>query len=1317
MKGADGVHDGSITFSTALDNAQLEKDLARLTKKIQKKEQEVADLRVKRDEGREKSLFDAAALDAEKAKLQEIEDRMADIRAMAKDKSLSPQARDEAKALLPSVQEELSGQKARVNALQSEWNKLENSIDRYDKSLEGAEAALDRQKEEAGYLQRQIDEADQARADALASAEVADRHIVELNRELLELKARQQELEQAGVGLGYQEYDRNAARIAEVTKELKGYQKALSETSTENIKAPIDRASLAAERMNSVLAKSKDLLGTAVSMASKALKTVGGAILGTAKKAALLAAHLNVFSKLSDSLHGKFKRLGRTIKSALVFSVIYKGLSLVRDQMGAYLTVNTEFSNALRRLRGILLTAFQPIYEVVVPALTAMINVLARAIAVVSQFFAALFGKMASQAQANAKDLYEQANATKAAGGAAEEASKQIASFDEINQLQGSKSAGGGGSVEVDNGPLFDWEYEDAPFNSWGEAFNAFLDKLLGGIPKLEASLDAFAHWLNGFTEKLYDMFTFPGVSGKVEQLGRDLANAFNGLVSKINWYQLGQAMGAGLDLALQFLTESIYAFEWVALGASLAAMIDGLVAEIDWYDFGRLLWAGFKIGLETLAGFLLGLDMPELAQAASNVVLGFFDEMKDTIDRIPWDDIGRQIVSFFASIDWSGIFQAVYDAFSAALDALSGSIIGGLNGLGDQLDMSGITDPLVELVQGVHDFIKAIVSDTRDWISSLDMEPLSGAFQRLLEAISPLVSTISDGLLWAYENVLLPLASWTIEEAAPTLLSALAQALDFLRIVLEKLQPVAQFIWNDILQPVAGFAWDVISGALEAITNTLQKLTDLLAGNTTFSDFIDSLAPGEAVILGIAAAIGVMGAAFAVSSAISVAGGLIAAAVTAIGVALEFLMSPVGVIIAVVAALAAGFTLLYQHVEPFREFVDGIIEWAGNLIPGIVEGIESAWDGFMEWWDGLWTGVVEAFKDFFGIHSPSTLFSEFGVNLIAGLLNGLSDKWLDITNFFVDKVKELSESFSEAWKNITDMASKAWDNIKTSWKSAGEWFNKTVVEPAKKFFTDLWDTAKKLASDAWDGVQSVWSVVADWFNDTVICPISDLFGNMRDTIREIADAAWGAVTKIWGAASEWFKTNVTQPLLDALNGVIEFLTGVFTADIEKVFSGIRSIVDSAISFVSGLIKGFIDLVGGAISALLEFIGLSSKASSVDPPSGSSDSSVGGGRMSTRAMPDISTLNIPALAQGAVIPPNREFLAVLGDQKSGTNIETPLSTMVQAFKQAMREGGHGGDRPITVILQVDRRELGRLVYEVNSEETQRVGVRLTEAKR
>lgn len=68
--------------------------------------------------------------------------------------------------------------------------------------------------------------------------------------------------------------------------------------------------------------------------------------------------------------------------------------------------------------------------------------------------------------------------------------------------------------------------------------------------------------------------------------------------------------------------------------------------------------------------------------------------------------------------------------------------------------------------------------------------------------------------------------------------------------------------------------------------------------------------------------------------------------------------------------------------------------------------------------------------------------------------------------------------------------------------------------------------------------------------------------------------------------------------------------------------------------------------------------------------------------------------DIPALASGAVIPPNRKFLAVLGDQKSGTNVEAPLSTIKQAVMEAMAQGSR---EPINVNLVVDGKTLARVV--------------------
>ena len=90
----------------------------------------------------------------------------------------------------------------------------------------------------------------------------------------------------------------------------------------------------------------------------------------------------------------------------------------------------------------------------------------------------------------------------------------------------------------------------------------------------------------------------------------------------------------------------------------------------------------------------------------------------------------------------------------------------------------------------------------------------------------------------------------------------------------------------------------------------------------------------------------------------------------------------------------------------------------------------------------------------------------------------------------------------------------------------------------------------------------------------------------------------------------------------------------------------------------------------------------------------------------------LGRVSIPRLAQGAVIPPNREFLAVLGDQKQGTNIEAPLQTIVDAFNIALQGNANYGGGNTEIVLEIDGRELGRAVVEQGDRENRRIGTRL-----
>ena len=87
----------------------------------------------------------------------------------------------------------------------------------------------------------------------------------------------------------------------------------------------------------------------------------------------------------------------------------------------------------------------------------------------------------------------------------------------------------------------------------------------------------------------------------------------------------------------------------------------------------------------------------------------------------------------------------------------------------------------------------------------------------------------------------------------------------------------------------------------------------------------------------------------------------------------------------------------------------------------------------------------------------------------------------------------------------------------------------------------------------------------------------------------------------------------------------------------------------------------------------------------------------------------VSSLRVPRLAQGAVIPPNKEFLAVLGDQTSGTNVEAPLSTIKQAVSEVLATMGGAGVGNQQIVLEIDGRELGRSSISQSQREMSRIG--------
>nr|DAR69166.1 MAG TPA: minor tail protein [Caudoviricetes sp.] len=255
----------------------------------------------------------------------------------------------------------------------------------------------------------------------------------------------------------------------------------------------------------------------------------------------------------------------------------------------------------------------------------------------------------------------------------------------------------------------------------------------------------------------------------------------------------------------------------------------------------------------------------------------------------------------------------------------------------------------------------------------------------------------------------------------------------------------------------------------------------------------------------------------------------------------------------------------------------------------------------------------------------------------------------------------------------------------------------KNIIDGFGKFFKGVFTGDMKLAVEGikqiWEGMKQTWNAIVNSIKDA---------WNMFITWLQSKSPLLASIFQTYGK----FVSDVYKNIKDILKGVIDFIVGVFTGDWTKAWQGVteifRGIWNNIVAIIEAAINFIIDGINLLISALntihFEIPGWVPLI---------------GGKSFGISIPLVSQVALPRLAEGAVIPPNREFMAVLGDQKSGTNIETPLETMVQAFKQAMNESG---GRSQTIILQLNGREFARAVYKANNEETQRVGVRLAGVK-
>ena len=250
--------------------------------------------------------------------------------------------------------------------------------------------------------------------------------------------------------------------------------------------------------------------------------------------------------------------------------------------------------------------------------------------------------------------------------------------------------------------------------------------------------------------------------------------------------------------------------------------------------------------------------------------------------------------------------------------------------------------------------------------------------------------------------------------------------------------------------------------------------------------------------------------------------------------------------------------------------------------------------------------------------------------------------------------------------------------------------------------------------------------IVANW--DAIWNAITGTFNAIIDWVKTYGLLVLGIILCLTGAGIplgialiiKWAKEGaengvpLATAILDKVKEIWASIKAFWDRNIAPVFTA-KFWLDLAKNCGNGLISGFENAINGIISLFEKMInwivGALNKIS-FDVPDWVP---LIGGKTFGFNIPEVKfgRVSIPRLAQGAVIPPNREFLAVLGDQKQGMNIEAPLQTIVDAFNIALAQNGnYNGGGNTEVVLEIDGREFGRAVVEQGNKESRRIGTRL-----
>lgn len=431
-------------------------------------------------------------------------------------------------------------------------------------------------------------------------------------------------------------------------------------------------------------------------------------------------------------------RLGSLVSGALVFNLISAGLRNMMSYFGKALKSNDAFRQSMARLKGALLTAFQPIYEAVVPALISLMNVLTAVTQKIGQFFASLSGKNYSDLSKNAESLYNEANAIDKVSDSAKKAQKYLAGFDEINKLGKNENISSGVSSTIT--PDFDSTADT-------EQYDVATNKLQNILEIIGAIGVALSTWkiAKNFTNSLKESGGIALTVGGAFLYATNWADAFT---NGINWGNFTGMLG-GLASVVSGLT-----LAFGKTGGAIGLLVSGIglivVSLKDWIKTGQLTTEGLVsltsgiISLGLAISLLTSNWIPVLITSFAAVVIAVAtkgDEIKSKLQeldnwlKVPFTRDWRQTFGPVLGGILNGFFSLCENLWKNVKFTFEGFIdfINGIFSKNWKLSLSGLVDLALGVFSGMNGILGSPFFDLLKKIKELGF---AGAIEQIKQQV-----------------------------------------------------------------------------------------------------------------------------------------------------------------------------------------------------------------------------------------------------------------------------------------------------------------------------------------------------------------------------------------------------------------------------------------------------------------------------------------------------------------------------------------------------------------------------------------------------